>query len=125
ARWTSGLATFVIGFAIGLALTRNVAERAPGARRVLPLAMATLSIATAIVTPLAGMTDVRADVARLFTVEEHTAARYRAATAQFTRGAIKAEVLAQLIERSIVPELREARRKVQGLTGVPRQQQAL
>ena len=123
--WRAGLATFVIGFAIGLALTRGAAERTPGPLRVLPLAATTLSIAVAIVTPLKGMTDVRADITRLFATEDHIAARYRVATQQFTRGAIKAEVLAQLIERSIVPELESARRRLHAIEGVPKQQQAL
>jgi rhomboid protease GluP len=123
--WRAGLATFVIGFAIGLALTRGMAERTPGALRVLPLAGATLSIAIAIVTPLKGMIDVRAELARLLTTEEHISARYRAATAQFTRGAIKADVLAQLIDRSIVPELDAVRRQLDAIEGVPPQQHSL
>jgi rhomboid protease GluP len=125
AQWTSGLASFVIGFAIGLALTRTVAERRPSARRVLPLAATSLTMAITIVTPLKGMTDARGEVARVFVVEDHTTARYRAAIVQFTRGAIKADVLAQLIDRSIVPELAAARRQLKEVPGVPRQQQAL
>jgi rhomboid protease GluP len=125
AQWTAGLATFVIGFATGLALTRNVAERKPTARRVLSLAATTATMAITIVTPLKGMTDARAHVARVFAVEEHTMSRYRAATEQFTRGTIKAQVLAQFIERSVVPELQSARRQLKAVAGVPRQQQPL
>jgi len=123
--WRAGLAVFVVGFAIGLALTRGVAERTPRPLRVIPLAAVTTSMAMALVTPLQGMTDVRSEVARLFAVEDHIAARYRAATAQFTRGTIKADVLAQLIERSIVPEIEAARRQLRATNGVPPRQQAL
>ncbi len=123
--WTSGLATFVIGFAIGLALTRNVAERTPTAPRVMSLATAALAMAVLVVAPLKGMTDARAEIVRLIAIEDQTSATYRVATDDFKAGAIKADALARVIERSIVPTLQTARIRLNGVAGVPRQQQPL
>lgn len=125
AEWRAGLATFVIGFAVGVALTRQVAERAPSARRVLPLAATALAITMAVVTPLAGMTDVRAEVDRLTATESATAEVYAKATEQFKAGRIKADALAQVIERAILPELQAGRSRLTAVRGVPRQQQPL
>jgi membrane associated rhomboid family serine protease len=125
AEWRSGLATFVVGFAIGLALTRNVAERTPHPRRVLSLATTSLVITVMIAVPLAGMTDFRSEVSRLIAVEDQSAATYWAATEQFRRGAIRPDALAEVIERDILPKLDALRGELSGLGGVPRQQQPL
>jgi len=123
--WTAALALFVIGFAIGVALTRGVAERTPSPGRVLPIAAPTLAVALVIVAPLKGMVDVRTQIGQLFPLEERLAARYQAQTDQFTRGRIKAAELAATIEREIVPELDAARARVGALAGMPRQQAPL
>jgi membrane associated rhomboid family serine protease len=124
-RWTSGLAAFVIQFAIGLALTRNVAERKPSALRIAAPAATVLVIAMAIAAPLAGTTDVRAEIARLIAVEDRTTVSYQTATERFKRGTIQKEALAKLIEVVIVPELNAAERRLSAVAGVPRQQQPL
>lgn len=125
ARWSAGMAAFVVAFAVGLALTRDVAERQPATPRVLWLATTPLSIAMMMVTPLSGMTDVRAEIANLVTVDSQTSAMYLAATEQFKRGALNAESLALLIERSIVPKLEAGRKRLNAVGGVPQQQRAL
>lgn len=125
AEWRAGLATFVIGFAVGVVLTRQVAERTPPARRVLPLAATALVITMAVVTPLAGMTDVRSELARLVATESQTVDVYDKATGQFKAGRIKADALAQVIERAILPELEAGRSRLVAVRGVPRQQQPL
>jgi membrane associated rhomboid family serine protease len=124
-RWTSGLAAFVIQFAIGLALTRNVAERKPSALRIAGPVMTVLAITMAIAAPLAGTTDVRTEITRLIAVEDRTTVSYQTATEQFKRGAIKTATLAKLIELVIVPELKAAERRLGAVAGVPRQQQPL
>ena len=124
-RWTSGLAAFVIQFAIGLALTRNVADRKPSALRIAAPAATVLVIAMAIAAPLAGTTDVRAEIARLIAVEDRTTVSYQTATERFKRGTIQKEALAKLIEIVIVPELNAAERRLSAVAGVPRQQQPL
>ena len=123
--WRAGLATFVIGFAVGVVLTRQVAEQRPPARRVLPLAATALAITMAVVSPLAGMTDVRSELARLDATESQTVDAYAKATEQFKAGRIKADALARVIERAILPELEAGRNRLMAVRGIPRQQQAL
>jgi len=83
--WSAGLAAFVVAFAVGLALTRDVAERKPATPRVIWLATTPLSIAMMLVAPLNGMTDVRTEIANLVAVDAQTSAIYLAATEQFKR----------------------------------------
>ena len=123
--WTAGLATFVVGFALGLALTRQVAARKPSVARVLSVAATALTIAVAVAVPLMGTIDVRPEIGRLTAAEARTTEAYRRATEQFTRGAIKAEGLAQLIERTIIPDLQAVRRGLPAARGVLPQQQPL
>jgi rhomboid protease GluP len=104
-QWTSGPATFVIGYAIGLALTRNLAERTPPARRVAGLAAPVLAIAAVIAAPLSGTVDVRSEISRLIAVEDRTTVTYQTATERFKRGALERDALARVIEHIIVPEL--------------------
>jgi len=124
-RWSAGMAAFVVAFAVGLALTRNVEERRPGTPRVLWLATTPLSFAMMLVAPLNGMTDVRAEVANLVAVDSQTSAIYLAATEQFKRGALNADSLALLIERSIVPKLEAGKARLNAVGGVPQQQRRL
>jgi membrane associated rhomboid family serine protease len=123
--WTSGLAAFVIQFGIGLALTRNVAERKPSALRIGAPAATMLAIAMVIAAPLAGTTDVRSEIARLIAVEERTTMSYQTATERFKRGTIQRDALAKVIELVVVPELEAAQRRLRVIAGVPRQQQPL
>lgn len=125
AEWRAGLAAFVIGFAVGVVLTRQMAERTPSPRRVLPLAATALAITMAVVTPLAGMTDVRWELARLAETESRTVEVYAKATEQFKAGRIKADALARVIEHAILPELQQGRSRLIAVRGVPRQQQPL
>jgi rhomboid protease GluP len=124
-QWTTGLATFVVGFALGLALTRQVAARKPSAPRVLSVAATALTVAIAVAVPLIGTIDVRPEIGRLTAAETRTTESYRLATQQFKLGAIKAEGLAQLIERTIIPDLQAVRRGLPAARGVLPQQQPL
>ena len=124
-QWSAGMAAFVVAFAVGLALTRGVAERKPETPRVIWLATTPLSIAMMMVAPLSGMTDVRTEIANLVAVDSQTSAIYLAATDQFKRGALNAESLALLIERSIVPKLEAGRVRLNAVGGVPQQQRRL
>ena len=124
-QWTAGLATFVVGFALGLALTRQVAARKPSAPRVLSVAATAVTIAIVVAVPLIGTIDVRPEIGRLTAAEARTTEAYRRATEQFTRGAIKTEGLAQLIERTIIPDLQAVRRGLPAAGGVLPQQQPL
>jgi hypothetical protein len=124
-QWTSGPATFVIQFAIGMVLTRNVAERKPPTLRVAGLAATVLAIAVVIAAPLRGTTDVRSEISRLIAVEDRTTVSYQTAAERFKRGTIERDALARVIEHIIVPELEATRSRLHAIAGVPRQQQPL
>ena len=69
--------------------------------------------------------DFRPEIAGIVAVEERTAAAYDAAAAKFRSGRLPAKALVQLIDRTIVPELRAVRARVQALRGVPTEQAPL
>jgi len=124
-QWTSGLATFVIAFGIGLALTRNVAEQKPSARRVLAVAATPWVMAVLIAVPLSGTIDARSEISRLIEVEDRTTVTYQTASERFKRGTLGREALAQVIDRIVVPELEAASSRLRAIAGVPPQQQWL
>jgi hypothetical protein len=82
-----------------------------------------ITVASAI--PLRGIADVRPEMVRLLAIEDRTTHEYDTAANQFRLGAINAKALGQLIDQSILPELRKARERVKALTGVPREHQQL
>jgi rhomboid protease GluP len=118
----AGLAT---GFAGGLALATGVGERKAPARRAAFVVGATVMIAAAFAVPLRGVADVRPEIARIIAAEDRTVHAYRKAVDQFRLGALPAEALASLIDRTIVPELRAADGRLKALTGVPREHRPL
>ena len=69
--------------------------------------------------PLRGFTDVKPEVARVVAFEDRTATVYQAAVDRFTRGVESAEALAQVIERTILPELRSVRARLNAIPNVP------
>ena len=91
-----------------------------------PIAVAiTVGIALALAIPLRSMTDARPEIARVIEFEARTAAAYKAAVNQFRLGAINAEALAKVIERTIVPDLQQVLTRVTALKRVPPVQEAL
>ncbi len=110
---------FLVGFACGLVLARGISDRKPAVRRVAVAMGATAVIAIAAAVPLRGVTDARPEMARVVSVEDRTAGAYETARGRFTLGRITAEKLIELIDRTIMPELQEARARLKALDGVP------
>ena len=75
--------------------------------------------------PLRGITDVRPEIERVVGLEDRTASAYQTAADRFRRGRITAEAVAQLIDRTIEPELLAADAHLKAVNGVPREQQPL
>jgi hypothetical protein len=121
----SELAGCLAGFAAGLVLTKDVAERKPAPRRVFAAVAATFAVATVMAIPLHGITDIRPEIERIVRLEDGTAARYQSAVEQFRKGFITAEELANVITRNIVPELQSARERLTALGRVPSEHQPL
>lgn len=118
----TGLGT---GFAGGLLVARGLAQERPPVHRALLVAAASAVIAAGAAFMFERVIDFRPEIAGIVAVEERTAAAYDAAAAKFRSGRLPAKALVQLIDRTIVPELRAVRARVKALRGVPREQAPL
>jgi membrane associated rhomboid family serine protease len=119
------LAGLLTGLVCGLVLARGMSERKPPAVRIAAAAAVALAIAAVLAVPLRGMCDARPEMARVIAFEDRTARVYQTAVNQFRLGAISAEALARIIERTIVPDLQEVLTRVTALKRVPPVQEAL
>jgi len=124
-RQPSGLVPLGTGFVFGMALTRDIAERRPRIGRLVATTATTIVIAAAIAVPLRGLVDARPEIAYLLALEDRTAKQYDAAVEQLKLGALKPEGVAQTIDRSIEPELRQAQARLAGVGTVAREQQPI
>jgi hypothetical protein len=118
----SELAGLGTGVVVGLVIARRVSHEKPALRPVAAVMAAAVLIAAAAAFPWRGLIDVRPEIARLVAIEERTAGVYDAAVVKFTGGRLPARALAQLIDRTILPELQASRARLQALRGVPTEQ---
>jgi membrane associated rhomboid family serine protease len=116
---------FVTGILGGLVMTCGVADRKPPLKRVALAASAALTLAIAAAVPLRGITDATDELARIVEIETRISDTYQRAVGQFRLGTMSAGQLARMIERSIMPEIQAARRRLLSLDRVPAEQQAL
>jgi membrane associated rhomboid family serine protease len=121
----SELAGLGTGFAGGLLAARGIITEKPPVRRAAPVMAAALLIVVGAAIPLRGTIDARPEIAGVVAVEQRTAAAYEGAVANFRLGRVPANALVQLIERTILPDLRRVRARLSGLRGVPREQAPL
>lgn len=113
------------GLICGAGLSRGIGVSRPPLRRVTAATLTAMAIAVACAAPLRGISNVRPELDSLVTLEERLTTGYEKAVSQFKLGAMSARQLAQVIERTIMPELRAAQARVQALRRVPREQQSL
>jgi hypothetical protein len=90
-----------------------------------PLALGALATVAVTVIAVAGyaihrqgLIDVRPEIERLLAAEERMARTYQAAVNQFKLGTINAEALAEVIDRTIKPELQMVRTRLTSLDRV-------
>jgi membrane associated rhomboid family serine protease len=119
------LAGLVTGLASGLVLARGSGARKPAARRIAAVAAVAIACAAAGAFPLRGMRDARQEIAGVIAFEDRTVRAYESAVTQFRLGAINAEALARVIDRTIVPELQALHARVKALDHVPHVQQPM
>ena len=113
------MAGFGVGLVAGLVLTGGIAHQAPELRRVLATTGVTCVALVACAVPLRGIADIRPEISRIIALEDRTAGIYQAALQRVNKGAMTADALAQLIDRSIVPELEAADAHLMAIRGVP------
>ncbi len=115
----------LLGFVCGVAVARGVGESKPPVQRAAALVAAAVLIVIAAALPMRGMSDVRPEIARMLEVEDRTARTYDEAVKRFRDNRLTTGDLARLIDRTIGPEIRAARERLDALRGVAHTQHAL
>jgi len=118
------LAGFVTGAAYGLAVAFRAGDAAP-LRRLAAASAATIAIAIAAAVPLRGMTDVRPELARIVALEAETSGAYQHTVDHARNHQIDTVALIALINKSILPQLRAARARIEALDRVPQEHRPL
>jgi membrane associated rhomboid family serine protease len=113
------------GLVAGCVLLLGITVRKPQPKRIAALAAAAAAIAVAFSVPVRGIIDVRPDIAQVVAMESRTAGAYNEALERFKKGRITIDVLAQTIDRTIMPPLEAADAKLKTFTRVPAEQQPL
>ena len=122
---TAEFGGLVAGFIFGVVSTRGISECTPPPRRIAAAAVATAIIAVICAVPLRGLCDVMPEIERLVALEIRTARVYESAVSQFRLGGMTGRTLAQMIDRTIVPQLQASSARLKSLTHVPPEHQAL
>jgi hypothetical protein len=122
------LAALATGLTAGLAIARDVNERRPPLGRLsrslaMVLVMAAIYAGGVALQPRKEVFDVRPEIDRVVAIENQTTALYDHALERFRKGRISTAALAELIERTIEPELRLVAARLQSLHDVPPQYQ--
>jgi len=119
---TPNIVAFSIGLVGGLITLRNVSTEKPPLRRVAGVMGAALAIcaigALIMREPVRETANVRAELDHVIAIEAHTARVYDKTVERFRAGRVTVEALTDLIERTILPELRSAQVRLKTLDGV-------
>ncbi len=118
-------AGFFLGLVAGLVVTGGIIDHLPEMRRVGITTAVAAAALIAYAVPMRGIADVRGDISRIIALEDQTAGTYQSALERLNKGAMTADALAQLIERTIVPELESADNHLRSIHGVPPEHQPL
>lgn len=119
------MAGLVVGVVYGLVLAKDAGERTPPLWRAAATMGAIVLMAVPVTVPLRGLTDVRPELERVAAIEHRTVSTYDSAVRHFTKGEIPIRDLAELIDRTILPELQNARARLKQLAGVPREHEPM
>ena len=114
---------FIGGLIAGIVAAREVNNGTPSMRPI-TAAMAALLVMSSVYSlvvvhrPVNATADVRPELERVIAVEYRTAGLYDEAVARFRKGRLNAQALAQLIEKTIVPELQAVNARLTALQDV-------
>jgi hypothetical protein len=122
---TAELSALGVGFGYGAVLARGADRRSPSPRLVAAATVAVAIVAAVCARQLRHIADVAPEIARVIATEERTASAYQAVFGAFKQGRVTADAVAQLAERTIVPELQAADARLSALRNVPAEHQSL
>jgi membrane associated rhomboid family serine protease len=115
----------LVGLLYGMVLARRAGEQEP-TRRLIGYASAVAAVVALVsAITLRNIADIKPEIARVLAIEERTAAAYQSGSDAFRKGRLSADGLAQLAERTIVPELLAADARLKALTNVPPEHQPI
>ena len=119
----AALAPLVCGLVGGIVVARDLNERTPQIRGLAKAMAAVLVVvglyaATALYRPVNNTTDVRAEIDQVIAVEDRTASLYDKEVIRFRKGRITTAALIDVIDSTIVPELRAAAQRLRALDNV-------
>lgn len=123
--FTAEIGGLIVGIALGGVLTRGAGESSLSLQRIASTAGAVVLIVIVAAIPLRGVDDVRPEIEQVVAVEERTAAAYDTAVDKFRKGRISAESLAQLIDKTIIPELQATDARLKTVDQVPPEYRSL
>jgi len=115
-------AAFTVGFAGGLLFSLR---GEPTARQIGIVAIASAALIVALALPQRNIADVKPEIARIVELEDRTAGAYQATYEKYAHGKVTGETLAQQIDRTILPDLREEDGRVKAMQRVPREHKQL
>ena len=118
-------AAFGVGLAFGLALASRSGEEQPNRRRVGFAAGGVAALAVMYAIPLRNISDVKPEIARLIAAERQSAQAYQSSLDAFKKGRATADTVAQLAERTFMPELHAADLRLVAFTNVPAEHRPL
>jgi membrane associated rhomboid family serine protease len=122
---TADWAGLLVGAMYGLVVGRRISREEPKTSYVAAAIIAAASIAVACALPLRNIANIKPAILNVLDTEARTADAYKVASDAFKRGRMTADALAQVAERTIVPELQEADARLSALRNVPPEQQSL
>jgi membrane associated rhomboid family serine protease len=113
-----------VGLAGGGILGFGIGAHKPPVRRLCTSMAATLALIVLFAAPLRGMADVSREMASVIELETRTAAAYDKEVAQFRKGRVTAEALADMAE-GIESDIRATRASLAAITNVPSEQKPI
>jgi membrane associated rhomboid family serine protease len=124
------LAALVCGLIGGIVVAGDSAERIPHVRRLATAMTTVLTVVTlyaliVLYRPVSETVDVRPEIDLVIAVENRTASLYDKEVERFRNGRITQTALADVIEKTIAPELHAAAGRLRALRDVPPEQQPL
>jgi membrane associated rhomboid family serine protease len=119
-------AALVVGLAFGLGvLVSRSGEQQPSRSRIAIAAAVTAVIAVVYAVPLRNISDVKPEIARLIASERQSADAYQSSLDAYKKGRATGDAVAQLAERTFMPELHAADARLVAFANVPAEHRPL